>query len=69
MFYKFQPTIINTKYTQNLNVYPHNTGQKHHLHVSRGSSDFYTISFHCASILIWNAIIDNVDVSVSLFKF
>ena len=57
-------------YTQNLNVHTHNTRQKHHLHVSTGSSDFYTNSFYCSSILIWNDIMHrNVDVSVSLFKF
>ena len=55
--YKLQPTIINNMYTQNLNVHTHNTRQKHHLHVSIGSSDFYTKSFHCSSILIWNDII------------
>ena len=45
------------------------TKQKHHLHVSTGSSEFYTKSFYCSSILIWNDIMKNVDVSVSLFKF
>ena len=56
-------------YTQNLNVHTYNTRQKHHLHVSTGSSDFYTKSFYCSSILIWNDIMRNVNVSVSLFKF
>ena len=37
--------------------------------VVEGSSDFYTKSFYCSSILIWNDIMRNVDVSVSLFKF
>ena len=69
IFYKLQPTIINNMYTQNLNVYTHNTIQKYHLHVSTGSSDFYTKSFYCSSILVWNDIMRNVDVSVSLFKF
>ena len=69
IFYKLQPTIINNMYTQNLNVHTHNTRQKHHLHVSTGSSDFYTKSFYCSCILIWNDIMQNVDVSVSLFKF
>ena len=69
IFYKLQPTIINNMYTQNLNVHTHNTRQKHHLHVSTGSSDFYTKSFYCSSILIWNDIMRNVDVSVSLFIF
>ena len=68
-FYKLQPTIINNMYTQNLSVHTYNTRQKHHLHVSTGSSDFYTKSFYCSSILIWNDIMRNVDVSVSLFKF
>ena len=56
-------------YTKKLNVHTHNTRQKHHLHVSTGSGDFYTKSFYCSSILIWNDIMKNVDVSVSLFKF
>ena len=68
IFYKLQPPIINNIYTQNLNVHTHNTRHNHHLHVSTGSSDFYTKSFYCSSILIWNDIMKNVDVLVSLFK-
>ena len=55
-------------YTQNLNVHTPNTRQKYHLHVSTGSSNFYTKNFYCSSILIWNDIMKNVDASVSLFK-
>ena len=69
IFYKLQPTIINNMYTQNVNVHTHNIRQKHHLHVPTGSSDIYPKSFYCSSILIWNDIMKNVDVSVSLFKF
>ena len=55
-------------YTQNVNVHTHNTRQKHHLHVSTGSSDFYTKSFYFSSILIWNDIMKNIEFSVSLYK-
>ena len=55
-------------YTQNINVHTHHTRQKHHLHVSTGSSDFYTKEFYCSSILICKDNMKNVDVSVSLFK-
>ena len=50
-------------------VYILKNKQKYHLHVATGDSDFYTKSFYCSSILIWNDIMNKVDISVSLFKF
>ena len=69
IFYKFQPTVINKMYGQNVDIHTYNTRQKYHLHVATGDSDFYTKSFYCSSILIWNDIMNKVDISVSLFKF
>ena len=69
IFYKLQPTVINKMYGQNVDIHTYNTRQKYHLHVATGDSDFYTKSFYCSSILIWNDIMNKVDISVSLFKF
>ena len=67
IFYKLQPTVINKMYDQ-MWLYTYNTKQKYHLHVATGDSDFYTKSFYCSSILIWNDIMNKVDISVSLFQ-
>ena len=69
IFYKLQPTIINNMYTQNVNVHTHHTRQKHQLHVSTGSSDIYTKSFYCSSILIWNDVMKNVMFQFHCSKF
>ena len=69
IFYKLQPTVIDKMYGQNVDIHTYNTRQKYHLHVATGDSDFYTKSFYCSSILIWNDIMNKVDISVSLFKF
>ena len=69
IFYKLQPTVINKMYGQNVDTHTYSTRQKYHLHVATGDSDFYTKSFYCSSILIWNDIMNKVDISVSLFKF
>ena len=73
IFYKLQPTVINKMYDQNVDIHTYNTRQKlkYHLHVATGlrDSDFYTKSFYCSSILIWNDIMNKVDISVSFFQF
>ena len=58
IFYILQPTDINKMYDQNVDIYTYNTRQKYNLHVATGDSDFYTKSFYCSSILIWNDIMD-----------
>ena len=69
IFYKLQPTVINNMYDQNIDIHTYNTRQKYDLPVATGDSNFYTKSFYCSSILIWNDMMNKVDKSVSLFKF
>ena len=69
LFDKLQPTVINKMYNENVDIHTYNTRQQYHLHVATGESDFYTKSFKCSSILIWNDIINKIDISVSLFQF
>ena len=64
IFYKLQPTVINKMYGQNVDIHTRHTGQKYHLHVATGDSDFYTKSFYCSSILIWNDIMNKVDIII-----
>ena len=56
-------------YDQNVAIHTYNTRQKYNLHVATGDSDFYTKSFYCSSTLIWNDIMNKVDIPVSLFQF
>ena len=56
-------------YDQNVDIHTYNTIHKYHLPVATGDSDFYTKSFYCCSILIWNDIMNKVDISVSFFQF
>ena len=69
IFHNLQPPVINKMYDQNVVIHTYNTRQKYHLHVATGDSDFYTKSFYCSSILIWNGIMNKVDISVSSFQF
>ena len=42
---------------------------KHNLHVAIGHSDLHAKSFYCTSIIIWNDIINNINIAVSFPKF
>ena len=61
------PPTINNMYIKNSDVHNHNT--RHNLHVSMAHSDLYANSFYCSSILIWNAIMNKIEVSISFPQF
>ena len=63
------PTVITNMYLHNKNIHSHNTRQKHHFHVAMGHSNLYATSFYCTSILIWNDILKNIDISLSFNRF
>ena len=59
MFYGLHPPTINNMYLKNCDVHNHNT--RH--------SDLYAKSFYCSSILIWNEIMNKIEVSISFLQF
>ena len=63
------PTVITNMYLHNKNIHSHNTRQKHHFYVAMGHSNLYATSFYCTSILIWNDILKNIDISLSFNRF
>ena len=63
------PTVITNMYLHNQNIHSHNTRQKHHFHTAMGHSNLYATSFYCTSILIWNDILKNIDISLSFSRF
>ena len=63
------PAVIINMYLHNQNSHSHNTRQKHHFHVAIGHSNLYATSFYCTSILIWNDILKNIDISLSFNRF
>ena len=56
-------------YSQNCDVHSHDTRKKSNLHVAIGHSDLYAKSFYCTSIIIWNNIMNKINIAVSFPKF
>ena len=69
MFHGLHPPTINNLYIKNCDVHNHNTRHRNYLHVSMAHSDLYAKSFYCSSILIWNEIMNKIDVSISFPQF
>ena len=69
MFHGLHPPTINNLYIQNCDVHNHNTRHRNYLHVSMAHSDLYAKSFYCSSILIWNEIMNKIEVSISFPQF
>ena len=67
MFYGLHP--IGIMYSQNCDVHSHDTRKKNNLHVAIGYSDLYAKSFYCTSIIIWNNIMNKINIAVSFPKF
>ena len=61
MFHGLHPLTINNLYIKNCDVHNHNTRHRH--------SDLYAKSFYCSSILIWNEIMNKIEVSISFPQF
>ena len=68
MFYGLHPIGINAMHSQNCAVHSHDTHKKN-LHVAIGHSDLYAKRFYSTSISIWNNIMNNINIAVSLLKF
>ena len=69
MFHGLHPPTINNLYIKNCDVHNHNTRHRNYLHVSMAHSDLYAKSFYCSSILIWNEIMNKIEVSISFPQF
>ena len=69
MYNSLHPPTINNIYIKNSDVHNHNTRLKNNLHVSMAHSDLYAKSFYCSSILIWNEIMNKIEVSILFPQF
>ena len=69
MYNGLHPPTINNMYIKNSDIHTHNTRHKNYLHVSMAHSDLYAKSFYCSSILIWNEIMNKIEVSISFPQF
>ena len=69
MFHGLHPIGISAMYSQNCDVHSHDTRIKNNLHVAIGHSDLYAKSFYCTSIIIWNNIMNKINIAVSFPKF
>ena len=69
MYNGLHPPTITNMYIKNSDVHNHNIRHKNYLHVSMAHSDLYATSFYCSSILIWNEIMNKIEVSISFPQF
>ena len=69
MYNGLHPPTINNMYIKNSDIHNHNTRHKNYLHDSMTHSDLYAKSFYCSSILIWNEIMNKIEVSISFPQF
>ena len=53
----------------NKNVHTHFTRHAHHFHTMRGNSEFIYITFAFQSVLIWNKLLQNINIHVSYTHF
>ena len=68
VMYKFNygilPDVLNTMYRKNCEIYSYNTRSKDMFRISSGTQTFSNISAR-----IWNSLMVNLDIDVSLIKF
>ena len=69
MYNGLHPPTINNMYIKNSDIHNHNTRHKNYLHVSMAHSDLNAKSFYCSSILIWNEIMNKIELSISFPQF
>ena len=68
VMYKFNygllPDVLNTMYRKNCEIHSYNTRSKNMFRISSGTQTFSNISAR-----IWNSLVVNLDIDVSLIKF
>ena len=63
------PKPIQNVYKSNHNVHTHYTRHAHHFHTMRGNNEFIYITFAFQSVLIWNKLLQNINIHVSYTRF
>ena len=56
-------------FTSKRNIHNHNTRQKLHLHIKKCNHEYVCRRFICQGVYIWNMIIDDIEVRISVAKF
>ena len=59
------PKPIQNLYKSNKNIHTHFTRHAHHFNTMRGNNEFIYISFAFQSVLIWNKLLQNINIHVS----
>ena len=63
------PKALQNLYKSNRDVHTHFTRQAHHFHSMRGNNEFIYRTFVFQSVVIWNKIIQNINIHVSYPRF
>ena len=60
------PKTLQNLYKYNRDVHTHFTQQAHHFHSMRGNNEFIYRTFVFQSVVIWNKIIQNINIQVHI---
>ena len=63
------PKPIQNLYKSNNNVHTHFTRHAHHFHTMRGNNELIYRTCAFQSILIWNKLLQNINIHVSYTRF
>ena len=63
------PICLQQLFKSNKGVHTHYTRQAQNLHSMKGKSEFVYRTFVFQSVVIWNKIIENINIKVSLVRF
>ena len=63
------PKLLQNLYKSNNDIHTHFTRHAHHFHSMRGNNEFIYRTFVFQSVLIWNKLIQNIDIHVSYLRF
>ena len=69
IYYGNAPICLQQLFKSNKEVHTHYTRQAQHLHSMKGKSEFVYRTFVFQSVVIWNKIIENINIKVSLVRF
>ena len=63
------PKPLQNLYKSNNDIHAHFTRHAHHFHSMKGNNEFIYRMFVFQSVLIWNKLIQNIDIYVSIPRF
>ena len=58
--------LLQNVYKSNIDIHTHFTRHAHHFHSMRRNNEFIYRTFVFQSVLIWNKLIQNIDIYVSI---